>query len=83
MSISLEYAWLLFLQQGRHCAVTGLPLTMTRDGHKQTASLDRIDSEKGYVEGNVRWVHTRINLMRLDMTDAEFIRWCKLVAEQN
>jgi len=46
-----------------------------------TASPDRIDPSKGYVEGNVRWVHKTINSMRNSMCDQEFRRWCRLVCE--
>lgn len=48
-----------------------------------TASLDRIDSSKGYIEGNVQWVHKRINKMKLDDSDTEFIEWCRLIADFN
>ncbi len=30
-------------------------------------------------ERNVQWVHKAINLMKRDMTDAEFLDWCKRV----
>jgi hypothetical protein len=50
---------------------------------KVTASLDRIDSSKGYVEGNVQWVHKRINIMKNDLSDSEFIEWCRVVSKNN
>jgi hypothetical protein len=28
--------------------------------------MDRIDSNKGYVEGNVQWVYKYVNLMKRD-----------------
>jgi hypothetical protein len=34
-------------------------------------SLDRIDSSKGYVRGNLRFVSDRANRMKSDMSDAE------------
>jgi hypothetical protein len=36
-------------------------------------SLDRIDSSKGYVKGNLRFVSDRANRMKSDMTDQELI----------
>ena len=45
-----------------------------------TASLDRIDSSKGYIQGNIQWVHKRINQMKWDSEENDFINWCKLVA---
>ncbi len=46
----------------------------------QTASLDRIDSTKGYTPDNVQWVHKTINRMKMDMTDSQFIEFCVAVA---
>jgi len=46
-----------------------------------TASLDRIDSSKGYVRGNIQWVHIAINFMKHSLPEEEFIRWCCLVAQ--
>lgn len=36
-------------------------------------SLDRIDSSKGYVPGNVRIISTRANLLKSNATDLELI----------
>lgn len=92
-SITIEYLWNLFLKQERRCAITGVELTFDhlgdRKDHKKaetslvTASLDRIDSSKGYIEGNVQWVHKKVNLMKNDLSQKEFIDWCKKVAENN
>lgn len=84
-SISIEYAWKLFLRQERKCALTGQLIYFGNKARilenkiETTASLDRIDSLKGYVEGNVQWVHKDINLMKLDLTQDDFIKNCKLV----
>lgn len=67
-SVSKEFLWNLFLQQNKKCALTGLDIQLQKhyklDHHKQTASLDRIDSSKGYIEGNVQWVHRDINFLK-------------------
>ncbi len=50
-----------------HCAVTGLPLDMSRsfnDGNTFCPSLDRIDPKKGYIKGNVRVVIHAYNLAK-------------------
>ena len=62
--------------------MTGIDLTFdtlvnTFDG---TASLDRIDSSKGYTKDNVQWVHKDINYIKRDLSDSEFITLCKKVA---
>lgn len=85
-SIDAEYAWDVFNAQGGECALTGIKLIMTYDGKRNatnTASIDRIDSSKGYIEGNIQWVHKDINAMKLGMSDTDFISYCKLVIEYN
>lgn len=80
-SITPEYGWRVFLKQGRRCALTGLPLEFGNSYVKSlSASLDRKDSRKGYIKGNVQWVHKTINLMKRAMPDKEFIEWCRHVS---
>ena len=79
--VSKEYLWDLFIAQDRKCSLTKLPLEM---GYKsQTASLDRIDSSKGYVKTNLQWVHRDINTMKMDFDNETFIRYCKLIIENH
>jgi hypothetical protein len=84
-SVSKEYLWDLFLKQNRKCAMTGLDLTFGKwnGGTKEngTASLDRIDSSRGYVGGNVQWVHKDINNIKQDYNLSEFLGYCKLVTD--
>jgi hypothetical protein len=47
-----------------------------------TASLDRIDSSKGYSKDNVQWVHKRLNAVKQNLTPEEFLFWCIKVVEQ-
>lgn len=42
-------------------------------------TIDRIDSAKGYVKGNIQWIDKDINRIKLNLTDTEFIEWCKIV----
>ena len=83
-NISIDFAWELFIKQNRQCNLTQEPLIfakqyITNFCKLQTASLDRIDSNKGYTEDNVQWVHKTINLMKRDLTQEQFINWCKKV----
>lgn len=85
LDITIEYIWNLYELQDRKCKLSCLPirfssLCQSKDG---TASLDRIDSSKGYIKGNVQWVHKDINMMKQDHTDADFIALCKAVATCN
>lgn len=83
LSIDKTYAWNLFLFQNKKCALSGLSLKFPEKYKDKTytASLDRIDSSKGYVEGNVQWVHKDINLMKNKFDQDYFINICKLISQ--
>lgn len=92
-TVSLEYVYKLFMKQDSKCALSGLHIDFftqtilktndTISHHKHTASLDRIDSKKGYINGNVQWVHKDINKMKQSFSQDYFIKSCKLIAENN
>ena len=73
-SVSIEYLWNLYLRQDKKCAITGDSIPNIRD-----ASLDRIDSNFGYIEGNVQWVTYRANVSKHTMTMTELYEFCKKV----
>lgn len=83
--LTIEYIWSLYEKQNKNCALTGVPITFGIKGahERGSASLDRIDSSIGYIEGNVQWVHKDINRMKLDLNEKEFIKYCKLIAINN
>jgi hypothetical protein len=84
-TITKEYAWNQFLKQNRKCALSGEPLTFNSSTYScdGTASLDRIDSTGGYVEGNIQWVHKDVNNMKQWYDQNYFIELCKKIARHN
>ena len=80
--ITIEDAWQLFLAQHQTCALTGMPLAFNSKTtlHDGNASLDRIDSAKGYSKGNIQWVHKDINRMKSDFPEGTFVEMCHRVA---
>ena len=84
-ALSIEYLWNLFLKQDRKCALTGELLTFGRlhRSWETTASLDRIDSNIGYIEGNVQWVLKEVNFAKGSLQNSRFIEICKMVALNN
>lgn len=46
-------------------------------------SIDRINSDIGYEEGNIQWVDKRINMMKGSLSNKEFIELCTKVAKYN
>jgi hypothetical protein len=81
-SVTLPYLEKLFIEQEKKCALSGIPLTFGRSSATTTASLDRIDSDAGYIEGNVQWLHKDINMMKQRINNCLFIEYCKLVAQK-
>ncbi len=61
------------------CAVTGAPFQPER-GRKWSASIDKIDPSKGYVQSNCRFVLWIVNVFKSDGTDADMIEVAKLIA---
>lgn len=88
MDIDLEYLKVLWKQQNGKCAVTGIDLqvkhihTKTQKTQKNPyqASLDRIDNNRGYIKGNVRFVCYMFNIARNDFSDTDVLEFCKKVA---
>lgn len=79
-----KFLYELLQKQNYICALSGLPIKVSNTnwghGHSETtASLDRIDSTKGYTRDNVQWVHKWINWMKLDLDQEEFITLCEAV----
>lgn len=77
-TIKKDYTWNLLEEQNMKCAISGYDISEGTD-----ASLDRIDSAKGYIEGNVWWVHKHINWMKRDHSMEYFIKLCGDVYERH
>lgn len=74
--LTIEEAWDLFLKQDRKCALTGIPIQLLKP---KTASLDRIDSSKGYTKDNVQWVHKDVNFLKGKFSEKDLYKWCELL----
>lgn len=82
-NISNEYLWELYIKQNKKCALSGLEINFGNNINDMTASLDRIDSNFGYIKGNVMWVHKHINTMKNNFTNDYLIQLCKVIYEYN
>lgn len=82
--ITPEYLLDLYIKQNGKCALSKIALPLNTLNYRDlTLSLDRIDSNKGYVKGNVQWVDKRINMMKQSFTQEEFIQMCVEIAKTN
>lgn len=75
--ITLEYIDQLYKNQKGLCNYSKMPISI----RARTASLDRIDSSQGYIEGNVQWLHKDVNMMKRHYTEDYFLELCKKIGE--
>lgn len=88
--VSLEFLWELYRKQDGYCALTGLPIILEArikgcnvDWSRITASVDRIDSTKGYTQDNVWWVHKEVNRLKNNYPLQDLLYWCKLILDKH
>ena len=78
IEISIEDLKIVWDDQNGVCPFSGIKLELNRPKNRiYSASLDRIDSSKGYIKNNIRWVSRPINLMKNDMLDSEVWELCE------
>ena len=88
VEMTKDEAYSIFLKQNKKCLLSGLEINFAKNPKefrelKQTASLDRINSDIGYVRDNLQWVHKDINLMKNVFSQDKFIELCKLITKKN
>jgi len=76
---------LLENKQDGKCAITKVPIEMKGKKERavlyKSASLDRIDSDKGYVKNNVQWVMLGVNYMKLNFPEEDLHKALVLIKE--
>lgn len=87
VTITPKNIWDLYIKQDKKCALSGVEVVFIRNyrswkSGEQTASVDRIDSTKGYTLDNIQIVHKKVNFMKQELSDKEFIEWCTLIANK-
>ena len=85
--VDIEYLNEIYHKQNKKCVYSGIKLVMERKGvYCRTtinASLDRIDSNKGYIKGNIQWVYMPINNMKGALSHEEFVNLCGTIYKNN
>jgi len=76
-NVTITDLWNLYIKQEKRCALSGLDISF----EDNTASLDRIDSKRGYEVDNVQWLHKEINQMKWDFTEKRFLELCKIILQ--
>ena len=91
IEVDLDYVYDVGASQDFLCALTGVELEFTRGGQQwlgkwcnpNSCTIDRIDSTKGYVEGNIQLITWKANCLKQHMNNDDFIEFCKEVAHWN
>lgn len=80
VTICIEDIWDLFVQQNKKCALTNWDIIFDQRKTLTTASVDRIDSSKGYALDNIQIVHKKVNKLKMDFSENDFFAMCKAIA---
>jgi len=82
--IDAEFLKVLLKRQSSLCAISGIPLSFIKgQGHIPTnASVDRINSAKGYTKDNVHLVAHQVNTMKSNLSIDQLMDWCELVLKR-
>lgn len=83
-SIKIEDVWDTYIKQNKKCALTGINIdfgnmNIRYEDRKCTASLDRIDSSRGYSIDNIQLVHKSMNFIKSNFNEKSFYHMCKAV----
>tara|TARA_R110000765_G_scaffold173332_1_gene278118 strand:+ start:728 stop:1186 length:459 start_codon:yes stop_codon:yes gene_type:complete len=80
-SVTLEQIEELWARQDGKCAITGVSLDRTLgEGRVATnMSLDRIDSNLPYEEGNLQLLAAQVNMMKSNLEMPALKEWCRLI----
>ena len=86
--IDIDYVMQLLGQQKGKCALTGWDLEFTRGGdwdgkNPRGATMDRINSRRGYVRGNIQLVCGMPNVIKSHLDRDAFVELCKAVAKNS
>jgi hypothetical protein len=75
-----EYLKWLYKEQGGKCALSGQEMTFERYC-ENVVSVDRIDSSRGYVKGNIHLTTWWANKMKMDLTLDDFRRKVQILSK--
>lgn len=87
VNVSIEDLKQVWESQNGICPYLGIKLQINSYGKIKkdpitSASLDRIDSSKGYINGNIQWISRAINHLKGDMPENELLKIFDLIFEK-
>jgi len=81
-NLSYEDIRELYINQDGRCFYSGARLEF-RSSNDLTISLDRVDSKKGYIPGNIVLCTADINYMKQSLSQERFILLCNFIAKKH
>ena len=90
-NITLEYLKELWDKQKGICPITGWKMLNRKNSNTrikapfcpERSSLDRIEPNKGYVIGNVRFICLMAQYAKHEFSDKDLMKFCKTVAKKH
>ena len=84
--IDVKYLKEIWDKQDGICPYTGIKMILKGHSKKEMnplyiASVDRIDSNLGYVVGNIQWVCAPINYMKSNLSNDQVLELCKIIQQ--
>jgi hypothetical protein len=76
-----EFVINLYHKQNGKCFYSGLPISMDFNNEVNIFSIDRIDSNLGYLKDNICLTNKHINTMKLNLSLEEFFHFIKSIYE--
>lgn len=84
IDITKDFIEELFNKQNGKCALSGSEIIMSKNISENTASVDRINSDRGYTKDNIQLVHKDVNRMKNKYSDEYFYKVCMgVIANRN
>lgn len=81
-NLDIEDIALLHELQGGKCALSGRPIAWSEQKWDHSASIDRINNQKGYSLDNIQLVDKQVNMARGSLSVEEFVSLCQDVADK-
>lgn len=78
-NIDIQYVLDLYEKQNGLCNISGIKMTYDYGSKSTNISIDRIDSNFGYIKGNVQLVCYIANIMKNNFSINEFISICEKI----
>jgi hypothetical protein len=82
-NIDIQYLLNIYELQNGLCNISGVEMTYKHGSVSTNISIDRIDSDKGYIKGNIQLVCYIVNIMKNKFSVNDFLYFCNTIITFN